>query len=848
MASRKAHKAERKTLSSLTNAFEALRHDLRPSDPWVAVEHLAWLLVLKIADDRDREAAIPYPEGLRWRDWATNSKRFHKSGLLSFLENELIPGYQAWIPPSEHQERGVLFRTIFEGVENRIGSDEVLRKVLDELGSLDLSFTQDQNVLGRIHDELIQWVRGEHKAFVASILPAAVVRAAKPQWGEVILDVCCGQGDLLVAVVHELQRLPHEPNDLQKLNRNLHGYEKSFFDYLLTVLRLMLIGIDAPSGILWTKETTRNQQSITPKLQADVIVSNLPRNDLQRLLGLASNKTEHDLTSNQLALILDHLLPRGRAAVVVPREFLANVTTSIAIKERLLGECNLHRINRFGCRRANQPFGFDADVLLFDKTASTSEIDYVEMNEYDSDHASRFNFAWNTTADAIRSRGYRLDMTPPQLNQTSLRARWLQLQSFRGFDKLHFELPEHGPTVFIGVNGSGKTSLLDAIAMQLSQFSALLRNASVRHSELQLSRNDVRSGAEKAAIIALMQVDGFTETWQASTSAKPKASTQVDPALVETTQFILEKLRHVPASAIPVVCYYPATRGIGIGASGDKQVALTYPQLHAHDRAFGRGLGPFQDFVEWFRDEEDAENEKRLRKDPTYRSNKLEVVRRAVQGFLEALGGAHFANIRMERLEGGRGGKKIIELVVDKDSTRLSIAQLSEGEKNTLLLVADLASRLGIANPEVANPLTGSGIVLIDEVDSHLHPAWQREVLPALEKTFSGCQFIVTTHSPQVLGRVPKGNVFILENFDIIPKHPHTYGRDANSILGEVMGLPERPKDIEQLIHEASRLVDEEKLEDAKLVLGKLADAVGDTDHMVVRIRTMMSFLTDEGT
>ncbi len=138
--------------------------------------------------------------------------------------------------------------------------------------------------------------------------------------------------------------------------------------------------------------------------------------------------------------------------------------------------------------------------------------------------------------------------------------------------------------------------------------------------------------------------------------------------------------------------------------------------------------------------------------------------------------------------------------------------------------------------------------MLIDEIDLHLHPAWQREVLPALETTFSGCQFIVTTHSPQVLGRVPKGNVFILENFEMIPKHPHTYGRDANSILGEVMGLPERPKDIEQLIHDASRLVDEEKLDEAKIVLEKLAATVGDSDHAVVRIRTMMSFLEDEET
>jgi predicted ATP-binding protein involved in virulence len=233
--------------------------------------------------------------------------------------------------------------------------------------------------------------------------------------------------------------------------------------------------------------------------------------------------------------------------------------------------------------------------------------------------------------------------------------------------------------------------------------------------------------------------------------------------------------------------------------------------------------------------------------DNAYRNPRLEVVRRALQQFLQVLNGAHYTNMRMERFEGVRRAKKNPELVIDKDGVRLSIAQLSEGEKSTLLMIADLASRLGIANPKANDPLLGNGIVLIDEVDLHLHPAWQRDLIPALGKTFPGCQFIVTTHSPQVLGRVPKSNVFILENFKLVRNRPHTYGRDANSILGEVMGVPERPNDIEELIRTASRLVDEERLDEAQEALRNLASVVGDDDHMVVRIRTLMSFLGHEG-
>ena len=101
--------------------------------------------------------------------------------------------------------------------------------------------------------------------------------------------------------------------------------------------------------------------------------------------------------------------------------------------------------------------------------------------------------------------------------------------------------------------------------------------------------------------------------------------------------------------------------------------------------------------------------------------------------------------------------------------------------------MTDLARRLAIANPWLGeNALEGEGIILIDEIDLHLHPQWQRRVLPALTQTFPNCQFIVTTHSPQVLSEVPGESVFILENGKLLDYSPHTRGRDSNSILSEI--------------------------------------------------------------
>ena len=163
-----------------------------------------------------------------------------------------------------------------------------------------------------------------------------------------------------------------------------------------------------------------------------------------------------------------------------------------------------------------------------------------------------------------------------------------------------------------------------------------------------------------------------------------------------------------------------------------------------------------------------------------------------------------------------------------------------------LMLVTDLARRLAIANPGLGvDALQGQGIVLIDEIDLHLHPQWQRMVIPSLTRTFPNCQFIVTTHSPQVLSKVKKENVFILEDYKLVEVTPHTYGRDSNSILYELMDVKERPGDVQEKIDACFALIDEEKIEEAKVKLQELEDLLGENDAEIVRARTLISFLTD---
>ncbi|ESC16106.1 RecF/RecN/SMC family protein [Salmonella enterica subsp. enterica serovar Agona str. 0292] len=118
------------------------------------------------------------------------------------------------------------------------------------------------------------------------------------------------------------------------------------------------------------------------------------------------------------------------------------------------------------------------------------------------------------------------------------------------------------------------------------------------------------------------------------------------------------------------------------------------------------------------------------------------------------------------------------KIILKKGEVELDIQQLSQGEKTIFTLVGDLARRLILLNPNLSNPLLGYGIVLIDEIDLHLHPQWQQTIIERLTSTFPNVQFVITTHSPQVLSTVSSRSVRILQEVevdgvnDLIVSHP----------------------------------------------------------------------------
>ncbi|NMF84146.1 AAA family ATPase [Nodosilinea sp. P-1105] len=441
-----------------------------------------------------------------------------------------------------------------------------------------------------------------------------------------------------------------------------------------------------------------------------------------------------------------------------------------------------------------------------------------------------------------------------------MRIQSLRLQNFRGFKDLEIEFPkDSNVAVFIGINGAGKSSVLDAIGLLLAQFVINLLGDTARKTErlrragFLLTDNDINVKADKLRI--LQEWSFLHKIWEWEVSKEHNKGAKEKKSFSIYSQEVISALNQDDNFNLPILVYYHTHRlSPTMGATTSKAKSYRFSQLSAFQNSFERSLAGFDDFLNWFRAEEDLENQIIVREDKSYQDPKLEVIRHAIKHFFNRLNASNlFDDLRIVRASKGDDfifkPSVVSTLEIKKGHERLSIEQLSDGERSLLLIVADIARRLAIANPSLQNHdqilREGKGIVLIDEVDAHLHPQWQRNVIPALRETFKSCQFIVTTHSPQVLSNIERESIFILEDGKIVENNPHSYGRDTNSILYEFMGVEERPQWMRARLDHCFHLIDQGELDNAKAAIEDLKKTIGENDTEIVRANTMLAFLYD---
>lgn len=405
--------------------------------------------------------------------------------------------------------------------------------------------------------------------------------------------------------------------------------------------------------------------------------------------------------------------------------------------------------------------------------------------------------------------------------------RHLSLTNFRGFASLELDL-DRPVTVLIGVNGSGKSSVLRAIAAPLPWVHAYADGASpaslMRPQGMFVDERDLRAGTASSAIVSRFRHGG---DFQVRVWKEPE-NLQWFGAFGDNTP-----LHWFDQLGRPFMFLADTSRQLTTASvrEPDATEALPDARARAEDGQVVALISGYGRFLEWFKEREDAENARRVqRRDLDLQDPQLRVVREAVAALMPG-----FENLRIER-------DPSPAMVVTKGAFELRLDQLSDGERNLIALAGDLARRLVIAHPDHASPREVEAVILIDEIEQHLHPALQRKVIPSLQRAFPNAQLIVTTHSPQVLSSVPASAVVVLDNFEAHAVTGPTQGRDTNAILREVFGVETRPEMDAEALRGVAALIEDERLDEALARLDTLAEKLSEHDDEVLRLRTTLDF------
>jgi predicted ATP-binding protein involved in virulence len=372
--------------------------------------------------------------------------------------------------------------------------------------------------------------------------------------------------------------------------------------------------------------------------------------------------------------------------------------------------------------------------------------------------------------------------------------------------------------VLIGENGAGKSTILDALSILLSWLPARIKSPQGRGAYPKES--DIENGKRDCFLIVFTERNDTVRNWVLSKARAGREKVEVNSLAsltALTDQFLLKDEDQI--ASYPLVAHYAVNRAVldiplRIRAHHDFQ------PLDAFDQSLSGA--DFRQFFEWFRNQEDIENEqyaKGNRKANYKPDHQLSAVRSAIQNL------TGFEDLRVIRSPYQR-------MELRKKNETLQIDQLSDGEKCLLAMVGDLARRLALANPGLENPLDGYGIVLIDEIELHLHPKWQKMIIPKLRETFPNCQFIVSTHSPLVLSYVSSEKIILLKN-NQVEQVNWSFGQSVERIVEDIMDVPARPEEIQEKLSELYRKIKDADIGAAKAAYEELRKELGDDPGLV---------------
>ncbi|MDD3038127.1 AAA family ATPase [Bacteroides sp.] len=418
-----------------------------------------------------------------------------------------------------------------------------------------------------------------------------------------------------------------------------------------------------------------------------------------------------------------------------------------------------------------------------------------------------------------------------------MRINNIRLRNYRCFEDIGLELHDKF-NLIVGINGTGKTAILEALRIAIGSLFLSVDKYKDKISSPTISQDDVRlQNLEQqfpVFINTVGDIDEFdvttslfrTLSWERSLETKGGNTKHINAKeMKEASSEMQRRIRNVETeTTIPLIAYYSTERfkkekrDVGVEPDGSRL------------RGYYHALDPLTN-IKFFLDLWNTETLSDLQNGT--QSPMLAAVAEAVKSCINNCEDVKF-DIKQQ------------ELIMTMSDTheRLPFHVLSDGVRSMFAMVMEIAFRCYLLNPHLREDAARetSGVVLIDEIDLHLHPEWQKRVIGDLRRTFPKIQFIVSTHAPLVIGSLTEGRIFSIKEGQVFD-FPLQYGRDANFILNE-MGTEEMDKDLKDSLKKYFLMIEcgQGKSDEALTLRRDLEYKLGENHTELQRANMMLSF------
>lgn len=428
-----------------------------------------------------------------------------------------------------------------------------------------------------------------------------------------------------------------------------------------------------------------------------------------------------------------------------------------------------------------------------------------------------------------------------------MKIKRLKVRNYRALDDTEI-IFRPGFNLIVGVNGAGKSSLLDAVRINMNQLWPNFFGKKSPKTNLGFDVNDIQ--INKDFLTTELELNFNDESYKYKIIKYLTDVPNRNSSTLTDSESQVFKSHEVNTKNLPLFLFLSVDRS----RATNKVTTINKNTHSGWSEVFNKNRGlNIQEIASWFavKSELAKENTSSLNYLhitilnevlssllPEYHKWDYEMKREKDKPVTYDL--IMYKNVKVKRID--KEGNTFYE----DESRKLYSWQLSDGERSIISIIFDISRRLILLNPDEKDPISkASGIVLIDEIDLHLHPRWQRELTKALPRIFKDLQFICTTHSPQVIGETPTNHVYLLDNKGKVIVQPESFGRRTEWILKHIMGGTERNIELKESLTKIEMLIDEGELEEAEKQLVNLLGIYG-PDPDIIENQTIIDRLIND--